>query len=99
MKIEIFRLGITNISNFVIYSKEIEDLQEDKDLLRDIFIIKREALQALFNAKSYNFAIHLFFQTTNDFCDLMDIVSFLNNYAKGFIMQITLNNKFEVSEE
>lgn len=99
MKIDIFQLSVTDTLNFAIYSKNIEELQDDKDLLRDIFITKREALQAIQNAKGNNFSIYLFFETCNDFCDLMNIVSFLNDYAKGFILQVVLNNEYIASEE
>lgn len=99
MQIDIFQLGVTDVLNFAIYSKKIENLQEDKDLLRDILVTKKEALNALLNAKSNNFAIHLSFETTEDFCDLMQIVSFLNDFGKGFILEITLNNSYVISEE
>lgn len=99
MKIDIFQLGITDTLNFAIYSKEIDELLEDKELLREIFVTKKEALKAIFNAKGSNFSVYLFFETSNEFCDLMQIVSFLNDYAKGIILEITLNNEFIVSEE
>lgn len=99
MKIDIFQLGVTDTLNFAIFSKEIDELLDDKELLQEIFITKREALKALFNAKGNNFSVYLFFDTANDFCDLMQIVSFLNDYSKGFILQVTLNNEYVISEE
>lgn len=98
MKIDIFQLGVTDIANFAIYSKEIDDTLEDSLLLREILITKKEALKALFKAKGNNFSIYLFFETLEEFCDLMQIVSFLNDYANGFILQIILNNDYEVTE-
>ena len=99
MKIDIFQIGVTDVLNFAIYSKEIENSQDDKELLRDIFVTKKDALKALYNAKSNNFSVYLTYETTNEFCDLMQIVSFLNDFGKGFILEITLNHSFVVSEE
>lgn len=98
MKIDIFQLSVTDTLNFAIFSKEIDNTLIDSELLKEILITKREALKALHKAKGYNFAIYLFFETCSEFCDLMSIVAFLNDYANSFIMQIVLNNNYDIIE-
>lgn len=99
MQIDIFQIGVTDVLNFAIFSKEIDVTLLDSELLKEIFTTKKEALKALHTAKGYNFSIYLFFETSNEFCDLMQIVSFLNDYAKGVILEVILNNEYVIKEE